>query len=105
MRGMDDDGDRYGFSIVDYGRRNGGERVKLLHKDGDWQLLDATDGRYNVGQRAWQSVIKHWCHSKGSPYWMLLEHASTPTCCVYCKTAMPDSIVALFKLQNWECIR
>ncbi len=97
MRGFDDDGEGMPSAY--------GTRVKLLFKEGDWQLLEASKGRYNVGPRGWQSVIKHWCILKGSPYWMLLEHHDTPTRCVYCKEAMPDSIVALFKFQNMEAMR
>ena len=77
-----------------------------LHVEGKWELLSALDNRFNVGQRGWQSVIKHYCSSvNGSPYWMLLEYATTPTVCAYCGVDMPESIVALFKLQNWDVIR
>ena len=96
MTGSDNDGGWWG---------DGKGRVKILFKEGKWQLLDATNGRYNVGTRGWQSVIKHWCDVQGSPYWMLIERHDAPTRCVYCKEAMPDSIVALFKLQNEESMR
>lgn len=88
MRGMDD-----------VGRQD-----KLLFKEGDWQLLDATNGNYIIEPRGWQSIIEHWCINKGIPCWMRLDH-DTPTKCVYCKDAMPDSIVALFKLHNMEAMR
>ena len=82
----------------------------VLHKEGRWELLDAAKNRFNVGNpgRYWQSVIKHWCTPsmvEGSPYWMLLEYANTPTVCIYCKEPIPDSIVVMFKFMNWECIR
>ena len=82
----------------------------VLHKEGNWELLDATRNRFNVGAPGlgWQSVIKHMCKRakvKGSLYWMLLEYANAPTVCVYCREPMPDSIVVMFKFMNWECIR
>ena len=77
-----------------------------LHREGKWELLDATNDRYNVGQRGWQSVIKHYCPTiMGSPYWMLLEWHDSPTICTYCKEEMPLSIVCLFKLHNMEVMR
>ncbi|KKL11717.1 hypothetical protein LCGC14_2542990 [marine sediment metagenome] len=82
--------------------------AKVLHTEDNWELLDATTGRYNTGRpgRGWQSVIKHHCSNiNGSPYWMLLECHSTPTRCNYCNEEMPPSIVALFKLQNMEAMR
>ncbi len=79
---------------------------KVLFEEGNWSLLDATERRFNTGPREWQSVIKHHCpNTPGSPYWMLLEWVWSPTRCVYCKENMPEGIVCLFKLQNWEIIR
>ncbi len=85
--------------------------AKVLHTEDNWELLDATTGRYNTGMprrgwRGWQSVIKHHCSNiNGAPYWMLLECHETPTRCNYCNEEMPLSIVALFKLQNMEAMR
>ena len=77
-----------------------------LYAEGKWEILDATNNRFNVGQRGWQSVIKHNCSNiNGSPYWMLLEWHSTPTRCNYCDEEMPPSIVCLFKLQNMDAMR
>ena len=79
---------------------------RVLHKEGNWELLDATKNRFNVGPREWQSVIRHLCpHTPSSPYWMLLEYSDSRTFCTYCKEDMPVGIVCLFKLQNWESIR
>lgn len=84
-----------------------GRRVeKVLHQDGSWKLLSTETTWVLVSCQGWQSVIKHHCGAlKGSPYWMLLEHATSPTKCAYCHEQMPEGIVALFKLQNWEVIR
>ena len=80
--------------------------TKRLYYEGKWELLDATMNRFNVGQRGWQSVIKHYCPNiNGSPYWMLLEWHNTPTRCNYCNEEMPASIVCLFKFQNMEAMR
>lgn len=79
---------------------------KVLHKEGRWELLDATDNSFNVGPLQWESVIRHHClRAPGSPYWMLLEKSTTPTRCYYCKSNMPVAIICLFKLQNWERIK
>ncbi len=79
---------------------------RVLFEEGNWELLDATENKFNVGPREWQSVIRHHCpKARGSPYWMLLEWSWSPTICTYCKEDMPVGIVALFKLQNWEIIR
>ena len=78
----------------------------ILHKEGKWELQAASNNRFNVGGRGWKSVIKHTCKLEpASHYWMLLEHACSPTRCFYCSEPIPESIVCLFKLQNWECIR
>lgn len=79
---------------------------KVLHQEGNWKLLDATENRFNAGPLGWQSVIRHDCpKTKGSPYWMLLECSTSLTICTYCKEDIPVGIVGLFKLQNWERIR
>ena len=85
---------------------SGLQAAVILHTEGDWQLVDATTGRFEAGTRGWQSVIKHHCSNiHGQPYWMLLEFWSTPTVCPYCTEEIPLGIVALFKLQNMEVIR
>ena len=87
-------------------RIQGRRSAVVLHEEEGWQLLDATNDRYNVGQRGWHSVIKHYCPNiNGAPYWMLLEQHSTPTRCNYCDEEMPPSIVCLFKFQNMEVMR
>ena len=87
-------------------RSSGFNAATILHTENKWELIDATTGRFNVGTRGWQSVIKHHCKNiNGQPYWMLLEFWSTPTVCPYCTEEMPVGIVALFKFMNWECIK
>ena len=78
----------------------------VLHTEGKWELVDATNNKYYTGVLDWQSVIRHYCDALNLsyPYWMLLERAGDPTRCEHCRTPIPESIVALFKLQNWEYI-
>jgi hypothetical protein len=79
-------------------------RGDMLHEEGKWSLL-RTKMQTIVGHQGWKSVIRHDCDTNGSPYWMLLEWHTSPTCCVYCKEDMPDGIVALFKFLNSEVMR
>ena len=86
--------------------KSGYAKAKVLHREKGWELLDAGTSRYYTGPGVWHSVIKHYCDNiNGAPYWMLLEHHTTPTKCVYCDQEMPPSIVCLFKFQNMEAMR
>ena len=77
----------------------------VLHKEGSWELISTDKSWGYVAHQGWQSVICHDCGTTGGPYWMILEYANTLTLCLYCSIPMPESIVALFKLQNWEMIK
>lgn len=73
----------------------------ILFEQEQWALMKDT----SLSAFGWKSVLKHTCDVDGAPYWMLLERASDPERCWYCKEAMPKEIVTLFKLMNWNMIK
>ncbi len=78
------------------------ESIMLHHVD-KWKLYSANHGDYLAYSMGFKSVIWHYCNElNNSPYWMVLEKENDPTICTYCGVDIPESIVCLFKLQNWD---